>query len=100
MLVQQQLVQQQVERSPLLNGSFTPSEAQEILNSVVSQYRNIYNLQYMKFWEGSHNFDSSAIDAKVESLNLLQRELNAKIRDARDTGSRVDVEGLLKLRIA
>jgi hypothetical protein len=100
MLVQRQLVQQHVERSPLLNGSFTPSEAQEILNSVVCQYRNIYNLQYMKYWEGNHNFDSSEIDAKIESLNFLQKELNAKIRDARETGSRVDVEGLLKLRIA
>ncbi len=100
MLVQQQLMHQEVERNPLLNGSFTPSEAQEILNSVVRQYRSIYNLQYMKFWEGNHHFDSSEIDAKVESLDSLQKELNAKIMEARETGNLVDVEGLLKLRIA
>ncbi len=91
------LVQEKVDSKPVLNRSFSAAEAQEILNSVVKQYRNLYNLQYMKQWERNHEFDSSELDDKVESLSLLQNEINAMIREARETGAEVDVEGLLKL---
>ena len=94
------LVKEQVNNKPFLNGSFDPSEAQEIVNSVVKQYRNCYNLQYMKSWEGNHDFDSSEIDKKVESLQLLQKELSAMIGLARQAGTRVDVEALSKLSIS
>ncbi len=94
------LVQVKVDRMPSLNGSFSPAEAQEIVNSVVKQYRNFYNLQYMKNWERNHDFDCTEIDAKIESLKLLEIELNAMIREARKTSARVDLESLLKLNVA
>lgn len=93
------LVKEIVNDQPFLNGSFSPSEAQEIVTSVVKQYRNCYNLQYMKSWEGNHDFDSKEIDKKIESLKLLQKELNAMIRIAREAGTRVDVEALSRLSI-
>ncbi len=93
------LVKEQAEKKPFLNGSFAPSEAQEIVNSVVKQYRNCYNLQYMKNWECNHDFDSSEIDKKLESLRSLQEELNDVIRIAREAGTRVDVEALSKLSV-
>lgn len=93
------LVKEQVKTQSFLNGSFAPSEAQEIVNSVVKQYRNCYNLQYMKSWEGNHDFDSSEIDKKIEALQMLQAELSGIIRTAREAGTRVDVEALSKLSI-
>jgi len=93
------LVKEQVQSKSFLNGSFAPSEAQEIVNSVVKQYRNCYNLHYMKSWEGNHDFDSSEIDKKIEALQMLQSELNGIIRRAREAGTRVDVEALSKLSI-
>ncbi len=93
------LVKDQVDRKPFLNGSFSPSEAQEIVNSVVKQYRNCYNLQFMTSWEGNHDFDSSEIEEKIQSLQLLQKELNSVIQKARQAGTRVDVEALSKLSI-
>jgi hypothetical protein len=93
------LVQEQVQTKSFLNGSFAPSEAQEIVNSVVKQYRNCYNLQYMTSWEGNHDFDSSEIDKKIEALQMLQTELNGIIRKAKEAGTRVDVEALSKLSI-
>lgn len=93
------LVKEQVQSQSFLNGSFAPSEAQEIVNSVVNQYRNCYNLQYMTSWEGNHHFDSSEIDKKIEALQMLQAELNGIIRTAREAGTRVDVEALSKLSI-
>ena len=92
-------LQDQVERVPFLDGSFSPSEAQEIINSLVKQYRDFYNLQFMKNWEGNHEFDSSEIDKKIKSLELLQKELNALIQQARQNGTRLDVEGLLKVNL-
>ena len=91
------LVQQQVDRRPSLNGSFSPSEAQEIVNSLVKQYQNCYQLQFMKSWEANHDFDSSEIDKKIDSLQSLQEELNEVIRTAREAGTRVDIEALSKL---
>ena len=93
------LVKEQVVKKPFLNGSFAPSEAQEIVNSVVKQYRNCYSLEYMKSWEGNHDFDSSEIDKKIESLKSLKEELNEVIRIAREAGTRVDVEALSKLSV-
>ncbi len=93
------LVQEQVQTKSFLNGSFAPSEAQEIVNSVVKQYRNCYNLHYMTSWEGNHDFDSSEIDKKIEALQMLQTELNGIIRKAKEAGTRVDVEALSKLSI-
>ena len=93
------LVKEQVQSQSFLNGSFAPSEAQEIVNSVVNQYRNCYNLQYMTSWEGNHHFDSSEIDKKIEALQMLQAELNGIIHTAREAGTRVDVEALSKLSI-
>ncbi len=54
----------------------------------------------MKNWERNHDFDCTEIDAKIESLKLLEIELNAMIREARKTSARVDLESLLKLNVA
>ena len=94
------LVKDQVERMPLLNGSYSATEAQQIVNSVLKQYRNLYNLEFMRNWESNHDFDSSEIDDRLRALDMLQNEMNAMIREARETGSRVDIEGLLNLRVA
>jgi len=93
------LVREQVKTNSFLNGSFAPSEAQEIVNSVVKQYRNCYKLQYMKNWEANHHFDSTEIDKKIEALQMLQTEINGIIHTARQAGTRVDVEALSKLSI-
>lgn len=92
-------VQEKVERKSMMNGSFSPSEARQIVNSLVKQYRNFYNLQFMKSWEGNHNFDTHEFDQKINRLQSLQNELNSMIREASDTGTQVDVEGLLQLNL-
>ena len=93
------LVQEPIQKVKMPEGNVSSAEAREIIASMIDPYLHHYNLKYMRLWEADHDFDSREIDAKIQKLRSLKRELEDSIREADEKGGRLNIEGLLDLRL-
>jgi len=94
------LVQEPIQKIQMLQESFSPAEAREIISSMIEPYLKYYNLKYMRSWEVNHGFDSTAIERKINRLKSMKRELEDSIRRAEAQGKRLNLESLLDLRLS
>jgi len=93
------LVQEPIQKFQVIQDRFSPSEAKEVVCSMIDPYIQYYKLQYMRNWEGDHEFDSSSIDKKIDMLNAMKGELENSINRADSEGFMLNLEGLLDLKL-
>ena len=53
---------------PLIEGTFSPKEATEIIETMVDDRVRFHSLQMLRMWEGNHKFDSSYWSKKIREM--------------------------------
>jgi hypothetical protein len=92
--------QEPIQKFQLIQDSFSPSQARRVVKSMLDSYIQHYNLEYMQSWEACHNFDSEAIDEKINFLKSLKRDLEQSIDLAETERVMLKLEGLMGFRAA
>ncbi|MGY3792353.1 hypothetical protein [uncultured Aquimarina sp.] len=83
----------------LVDGVFTPSEASDVINSLIREKVNFHKLHRLSICEGDMHSDTKFDDSRVSQL--LQEKENFKpiYKEAMLGGKRVKISGVLNIEI-
>lgn len=76
---------------------FTPSEASDMLLSVIESKLNFYKLQYMSNWEGNHSETEANGKDKIKALEKQKNQLKQLIMQARFDGCNLKINNSLEI---
>jgi len=91
--------QDQIQRLQLLEGSFTPSEANDVITSIIDKNINFYKLQHLSLWEKDHTISSDSVNELISELNFKKNNLKRIIAQAKETGSKLSIESMFEIKL-
>nr|WP_299387145.1 hypothetical protein [Allomuricauda sp.] len=83
----------------LVDGSFTPSEALDVITSLLDEKINFHKLQRISWCEGDRDANTKYPDGRIQELE--QEKVIAKnfINSVRSEGKRLRIDGILKITL-
>lgn len=82
-----------MQKVEFLNGTFTPSEARDILLKVIDHQINFYKLQHLSNWIKDHSVSQDLQKERIAQLEDRKRELAELITEARAEEARLTIHG-------
>jgi hypothetical protein len=95
-----EITQNATQNVQLVKGEFTPSEAFDIINSLVDEKINFHKLQRLQLWEGNHNYKTDQIDARINELNSEKEIVLKYINSKRNLGLKLKINGTIEITVA
>ncbi|MCB0609750.1 MAG: hypothetical protein H6562_11580 [Lewinellaceae bacterium] len=86
-----------IQKVLLVNGEFTPSEAAEVIGSLIDQKINFHKIKRLQQWEQDHYADTSTIENRIRELEKEKRAAKAFIRQAQEEGGSFTIHGELRI---
>ncbi|MFT6320674.1 MAG: hypothetical protein ACJAT4_001602 [Granulosicoccus sp.] len=83
----------------VLNGTFKPSEARDIISKMIDDQINFYKLQNLSHWIKDCNISQASLDEKILKLQNTKQELNEIIKEAQAVGENVRLRNYFDLSI-
>jgi len=84
----------------IVDGNFSPTEASDMLNELITSRINFHNIQMLRMWEGNHRYNSNEWDKKMEALEKERAEAIALLAKAKKEGCNVEIIGDIKVRLS
>ncbi|MEM7484745.1 MAG: hypothetical protein AAF348_06010 [Bacteroidota bacterium] len=83
----------------LVDGSFTPSEACDVITALIDEKINFHKLQRISWCEGDSAANTKYPDERI--LELEKEKVIAKefINSLRNEGKRLRIDGILKISL-
>jgi len=83
----------------LVKGNFTPSEASDVIMSLIDEKINFHQKQRLQNWEQNHNSNSDEIDDRINQLEKEKEAVKEFIAGARSLKSNLNLNGILEITI-
>lgn len=83
----------------LIDGCFTPSEAADIMNSVLDVKINFHKLQRLSRTEGNVNDTCEYDNNRIVELIDAKHDAKAYFKDARLKGKKLKIESIITIRV-
>ena len=83
----------------LVDGEFTPSEACDIVNSLLDEKINFHKLQRLTIWEGNVNGNCSFPNNRIEELMREKEIAREFFKLAREKGAMLKIKGNLEIEL-
>lgn len=83
----------------LVDGTFTPSEAYDLMSSLIDQKINFHKLHRLSLSEGNENEDTSFDGYRIAQLQREKDEFKALCREARMNGSKIKLNSTLNVKL-
>ena len=90
-----------LQKVQLVNGVFTPSEAADIIGSLIDEKINFHKIQRLQRWEGNHKCDTGDLNDRITELEQDRAqalEFIARIR--KEGGKALRINGILEMSVA
>jgi hypothetical protein len=84
----------------LVKGEFTPSEALDIIRSLIDEKINFHKIQRLQLWEGSHSCNTDQLDGRIQELEKEKQVAKEFIAGMRAQGKKLSINGVLEIKIA
>ncbi|MCW5519854.1 hypothetical protein J1N09_08385 [Aureitalea sp. L0-47] len=84
----------------LVEGTFTPSEAADVISSLIREKINFHKIQRLSWCEGDQNANTEFPDGRIGELQKELADAKAFINQYRQSGVRLKIEGQLTVSIA
>ncbi|MCO5723934.1 hypothetical protein [Robiginitalea marina] len=81
----------------LVRGTFTPSEAADVILSLLDEKINFHKLQRLRWCEGYFKADTSYADQRIAELEAEKVLARNFIRQAREQGKCLNIKGTLEI---
>ncbi len=88
------------EKIQLVKGEFTPSEASDIIISLIDEKINFHKIQRLQLWEGNHKSDTDQLDGRIKELREEKRIAREFIADTKSLGRNLKINGILEITVA
>lgn len=83
----------------LVDGQFTPSEASDVLHSLIKQKINFHKLHRLSLTEGNMNCETHFDDSRLAQLLKEQSKISTVIDEARLANKNIRINGILDVEI-
>jgi hypothetical protein len=83
----------------LVDSTFSPSEASDVVSSLIREKINFHKLHRLSMCEGNVNSDTNYDDSRVVELELERKEFKEICREAKLMGKRIKINGVLEIEI-
>ena len=83
----------------LVKGNFTPSEASDVMMSLIDEKINFHQKQRLQNWEQNHKSNSDEIDDRIDQLEKEKQAVKEFIAGARSLKSNLNINGILEITI-
>ncbi len=81
----------------LVDGMFTPSEALDVVQSLIDQKINFHKIQRLSWREGQDDCNTDYPDGRICELLAEKKKIKAYINDLRSEGNLVRIDGILNI---
>jgi len=81
----------------LVEGTYTPAEAADILFSLIGDKIKFHNLQILSLQE-RFGLDTSHSEARILELKAAKNETKDLILEARDQGYQIEINGSIEIK--
>ena len=86
-----------IQKVQLVEGKFTPSEASDVISSLINEKINFHKLQRLSRVEGDANADCIAPDARIKELEEERMIAREFIKIARKEGCNLRINGIIEI---
>ncbi|MFT6837446.1 MAG: hypothetical protein ACJAUO_002033 [Sediminicola sp.] len=93
-------VQQTKQIVQLVKGVFTPSEAYDVMISLINEKINFHNLQRLQLWEENNGFDTDQLDGRIKELLEEKQNVIEIIEKFKGLGKDLKINGILEITAA
>lgn len=84
----------------LVNGEFTPSEASDVIISLINEKINFHKIQRLQLWEGNHKCETNQLDSRITELKEEKRIASEFISSIRSNGKNLKINGILEISVS
>ena len=93
------VAQKTTQKIDLINGQFTPSNASDIINSVLEVKINFHKLSRLSITEGNYNEDCNHDNGRIEELLNEQKIARDFFSQARLKGKKLKMRSTIHIEI-
>jgi len=83
----------------LVDGSFSASEASDVILALLDEKINFHKLQRISWCEGSADADTKYPDGRIQELENEKRIAKEFISSIRSEGKRLRINGILEISL-
>lgn len=89
----------QEQKIQLVQGEFTPTQALDIIMSLINQKISFHKLESMQQWEQNHNYDQEPINNRIKQLEMEKKIAADFISSRKIKGKKLKMDGVITLKI-
>lgn len=83
----------------LVDGTFTPSEASDVILALLDEKINFHKLQRLSWCEGSTAADTEYPDSRIQELEKEKQIIKEFIASVRHEGKKLKISGVLNITL-
>ncbi|MET6991056.1 hypothetical protein [Sediminicola arcticus] len=84
----------------LVKGVFTPTEAYDVMISLINQKIDFHKLQRLQRWEENNGFDTDQLDGRIKELLEEKENVIEIISNMKELGKNLKINGILEITSA
>jgi hypothetical protein len=92
-----QRTESSTQKFQLVKGTFTPSEASQVVMSLIDEKINFHKVQKLQLWEENHKCHTGPLDGRIEELEQEKKAAAAFIEKTRKLGQTLKINGTLEI---
>jgi hypothetical protein len=93
-------IEKATQKIQLVKGDFTPSEASDVIMSLINEKINFHKLQRLQMWEGNHKCKTDQLDGRIGELEKEKEIAREFINNSRGLGQNLRINGILEISVA
>lgn len=82
----------------LVQGTFTPSQATDIVLSLLNQKINYHKLEEVQLWEQNHTINLEPLKNRIAQLEIEKQKATEFINQMKLKGSNLEINGVLAMK--
>lgn len=83
----------------LVKGEFTPSEALEVVKSLINEKINFHKIQRLQIWEENHDSQTTHLDNRIDELRQEKELVTTFITNLKDRAKTIKINGVLEISV-
>lgn len=90
-------IKTQEQEIQLVKGEFTPSQASDVIMSLITQKINYHKIEGLQNWERDHKYDQEPLNNRINELEEEKRIAADFISKMREQGKNLKIKGIIEM---
>ncbi|GGF69499.1 hypothetical protein [Wenyingzhuangia marina] len=92
-------VEKKTQKIQIVKGDFTPSEASQVIMSLIDEKINFHKIQRLQKWEQNHQFDTNNLDNRINQLIKEKEIAKTFITKSENLNCNMSINGTIEISI-